>query len=52
MAEYARLTVLRWRASSLFWDDSVLEIEVYPFADDVVRLEDVTVEIDGPDSAH
>ena len=34
-----------------FWDDSVLEIEVYPFADDVVRLEEVTVEIDAPGSA-
>ncbi len=30
-----------------FWDDSVLDIEVYPYADDVVRLEDVTAEIDG-----
>jgi|GEM_PF-4160880 len=33
-----------------FWDDDVLDIEVYPLADDVVRLEEVTVEIDGPGS--
>ncbi len=30
-----------------FWEASVLEIEVCPYADGVVRLEDVTVEIDG-----
>ncbi|WP_291380173.1 hypothetical protein [Demequina sp.] len=35
-----------------FWDDSVLEIEVYPFADDVVQLEDATVVIDAPGAAH
>ncbi len=34
-----------------FWDDSVLEIEVYPSADDVVRLEDVTGVVDAPGSA-
>lgn len=29
-----------------FWDDAVLEIEIYPFADEAIRLENVTVEID------
>lgn len=30
-----------------FWDDSELEIELYPLAGGIVRLEEVKVEIDG-----
>ncbi len=33
-----------------FWDDSELEIEIYPYAGAVVRLEEVSVTIDGPGS--
>ncbi len=45
----ARATDGSWVAGLIaFWDDDILEIEVYPLAGDLVRLEDVTVEIDGP----